>query len=170
MNLDDAQKQKVAEWIKQDLTLSQIQGKLASELDIHMTYMEVRFLMDDLKLNPKDKARAVTMMPTGPAGSSAAAATVGNKGSGPAPGSPAAIGQQPPAAGGGVSLSVDHLARPGALVSGKVTFSDGNSAEWYLDQMGRLGLVPAQQGYRPPQQDLQAFQVQLQDELQKLGM
>jgi hypothetical protein len=170
MNLDDAQKQKVAEWIKQDLTLSQIQSKLASELDVHMTYMEVRFLMDDLKLNPKDKVRAAAVAPTVQAGGSTAAAPAGSQGPAPAKGSPSPAGQQPPGMGGGVSLSVDHLARPGALVSGKVTFSDGNSAEWYLDQMGRLGLVPAQQGYRPPQQDLQAFQVQLQDELQKLGM
>jgi len=55
------------------------------------------------------------------------------------------------------------------VVSGKVTFSDGNSADWYLDQMGRLGLVPGQQGYRPPQADLQTFQEQLQQELQSLG-
>ena len=71
---------------------------------------------------------------------------------------------------GGVSLTVDQLARPGALVSGKVTFSDGKKAEWHLDQFGRLGFVPAQQGYRPSPQDLQEFQLSLQDELQRLGM
>ena len=46
-----------------------------------------------------------------------------------------------------------------ALASGKVTFSDGNRAEWYLDQAGRLGLVPQQQGYRPPAADVQQFQM-----------
>jgi hypothetical protein len=75
-----------------------------------------------------------------------------------------------PAIPGGVSVKVDTVMRPGALVSGKVTFSDGNSAEWYLDQMGRLGLVPGQQGYRPSPADVQAFQEQLQQELQKLGL
>jgi hypothetical protein len=54
-------------------------------------------------------------------------------------------------------------------VSGKVTFSDGNQAEWYLDQAGRLGLVPQQTGYRPPAADVQQFQMALETELSKLG-
>jgi hypothetical protein len=168
MNLDDAQKQKVAAWIAEGLTLSQIQGKLASDLGISMTYMEVRFLIDDLKLKPKDKAPPAAVPTVQSAGASAPAA--GGKSVGPAAASRPPATPEPPLAGGGaVTVSVDHLARPGALVSGKVTFSDGNSAEWYLDQTGRLGLVPAQQGYRPPPQDVQAFQMQLQEELQKLG-
>jgi len=64
---------------------------------------------------------------------------------------------------------VDQLTRPGAVVSGKVTFSDGNSASWYIDQTGRLGVVPEQQGYRPPQADMQQFQAALEAELSKLG-
>src|SRR5262245_47517741 len=55
MNLDDAQKQKVTGWIKEGLKLSEIQCNLASEFGIHLTYMEVRFLVDDLKLTPKDQ-------------------------------------------------------------------------------------------------------------------
>jgi hypothetical protein len=55
------------------------------------------------------------------------------------------------------------------VVSGKVTFSDGMQAEWYLDQMGRLGLVPQQQGYRPPPTDVQQFQMALDAELSKMG-
>jgi hypothetical protein len=66
-------------------------------------------------------------------------------------------------------VTVDQIARPGALVSGKVTFSDGNSAEWYLDQMGRLGLSPQQQGYRPSQTDLMTFQTELQNQLAQMG-
>src|SRR5207247_10426911 len=55
-----------------------------------------------------------------------------------------------PALGSGsVSVAVDKIARLGAVVSGKVTFSDGNTAEWYFDQAGRLGLLPQQPGYRP---------------------
>ena len=73
-------------------------------------------------------------------------------------------------AGGKVSTSLDHIAKPGALVSGKVTFTDGQTAEWYLDQTGRLGMVPPVPGYRPPQADVPVFQQQLQEELAKLGM
>jgi hypothetical protein len=54
MNLDDAQRQKVTEWIAQGLKLSEIQTRLASELGIRLTYMEVRLLVDDLKLTPID--------------------------------------------------------------------------------------------------------------------
>ncbi len=55
------------------------------------------------------------------------------------------------------------------MISGKVTFSDGNTAEWYLDQTGRLGIAPAVQGYRPSQEDVMAFQTELQNALAKLG-
>ena len=66
-------------------------------------------------------------------------------------------------------MTIDQMARPGALVSGKVTFSDGNSAAWYLDQMGRLGLTPQQPGYRPSQEDLLTFQTELQNQLANAG-
>jgi hypothetical protein len=65
---------------------------------------------------------------------------------------------------------VDQIARPGAVVSGKVTFTDGNQAEWHFDQAGRLALVAQQQGYRPPAADLQQFQMALETELSKLGL
>jgi hypothetical protein len=68
-----------------------------------------------------------------------------------------------------VSIKVDQVTRAGALVSGSVTFSDGNAATWYLDQLGRLGLAPKQQGYKPSPTDLQAFQMELQNELARMG-
>ena len=66
-------------------------------------------------------------------------------------------------------MSVDQITRPGAIVSGKVTFSDGQTADWYLDQTGRLGVVPKQQGYKPSPADVQDFQIALQQEVAKLG-
>ena len=68
-----------------------------------------------------------------------------------------------------VSVKVDQIARPGSVVSGKVTFSDGNSADWYFDQTGRLGLVPQAPGYRPSAPDLQEFQAMLDGELNRMG-
>jgi hypothetical protein len=68
-----------------------------------------------------------------------------------------------------VKVSVDQITRAGAVVSGKVTFSDGKSADWYLDQAGRLGLAPQQAGYKPSQPDLLDFQEELQGQLAKLG-
>src|SRR5436190_13241896 len=57
MNLDDAQKKKVTEWIAQGLKLSDIQKLLSAELGLRLTYMEARLLVDDLKLMPKDTER-----------------------------------------------------------------------------------------------------------------
>ena len=168
MNLDEAQRKKVAQWVAEGLKLSEIQNRLDSELGLRMTYIEVRFLVDDLKLTPKDAepAKAAASPLTAPGGAAPAAAPSGAGPRGAAKAKPA----EPAAPAGGVSVSVDHLARAGAVVSGKVTFSDGNRAEWHLDQMGRLGLVPEKQGYRPPASDVQQFQVALDAELSKMGL
>jgi hypothetical protein len=165
MNLDEAQRKKVTEWIGQGLKLSEIQNRLNSEFGLRVTYMEVRLLVDDLKLTPKDieKPKPVESTLTNQAAPPAPQPKNAN-----APAEPLAEPAAP--GGGGVSVSVDHLARPGAVVSGKVTFSDGNRAEWYLDQTGRLGLVAQQPGYRPPPADLQQFQASLETELSKMGL
>jgi hypothetical protein len=147
MNLDEAQRKKVAAWIEEGLKLSDIQKRLEIDLGLRLTYLEVRLLVDDLKLKPKDPPPPLK----------------------PAPKPEDAL-LPPPAAPGKVSVTVDQLARPGALVSGKVKFSDGKTAEWVLDQAGRLGLVPSDKGYKPPAADVQEFQIALQQELQKLGM
>src|ERR1041384_2530856 len=166
--LTDAQKQQVAAWIEQGLKLSQIQNKLAADFGARLTYIEVRFLMDDLKLKPKDPE------PPKPAPAPPAAATA-------IPGSPAkaageaeewdeaALAGPAPAGTSNVKLSIDQVMRPGALVSGKVPFSDGQTAEWYLDQTGRLGLTAKTPGYRQPEADLMIFQTQLQAALASAG-
>lgn len=162
MKLDDAQKQKVSGWIEEGLKLSEIQDKLNSEFGLRMTYMEVRFLIDDLGVKLKDKPQEKPPEP--PAAAAPAAKAPGSPGV--APLGTEAEAEQPP---GKVSVTVDQVTRPGALVSGKVTFSDGKDAEWYLDQMGRLGLAPKEQGYKPSQDDLMEFQMELQNELARLG-
>ena len=167
MNLDESQRKKVAEWIAQGLKLSDIQNRLASELGLRMTYMDVRFLVDDLKLTPKDTEPAKPSQSV-LAGTGAPPQTGTGAQSAP-PKAAAPASTSPPAAAGSVSVSVDQLARPGAAVSGKVTFSDGNRAEWYLDQMGRLAMAPEKQGYRPPAGDIQQFQAALETELSRMG-
>lgn len=168
MNLDEAQRSKVAEWIAQGLKLSDIQNRLASEFRITMTYMDVRLLVDDLKLVPKDiePSKPIDSPLAGPAATPPPAATSPKGRPGPAGPKPAPPGGSP----GSVSVAVDEIARPGTVVSGKVTFSDGNSALWQFDEMGQLRLAPEQAGYRPPAADLQQFQMALETELSKLGM
>jgi hypothetical protein len=156
MQLTDEQKQRVAAWIAEGLKLSDIQNRLGEEFGLRLTYMDTRLLVDDLKLMPKDPPP-----PPAPKPEEAAAAAA------PSALSPESV--TPPAGAGKVSLSVDTLARPGTIVSGSVTFTDGKKAAWYLDQTGRLGVVPESQGYRPPAGDVEEFQALLDRELAKMG-
>lgn len=159
MNLNDDQKQTVKGWVESGLKLSDIQKKIGEELGVHLTYMEVRFLVDDLKVIPKDPPKPVAPVLPAKKGAEPEKAIVGAD-----PLKAAAAART-----GGVSVSIDQVTRPGSMVSGKVTFSDGNNAEWYLDQFGRLGLAPKVEGYRPSPQDLTTFQTELQKELQRAG-
>jgi hypothetical protein len=147
MNLDETQRKKVAQWIDEGLKLAEIQKRLETEFGLRVTYLDVRLLVDDLKLKPKDPVPLPKP---------------------PEPAAPEIPGAATPT--GKVSIAVDQLTRPGALISGKTTFSDGKSAEWYLDQAGRLGVVPTEKGYKPSPQDVQEFQMALQMELQKQGL
>ena len=156
MNLTEEQRQRVTAWILEGAKLSEIQNRLLSEFKLKFTYMEVRLLVDDLKLTPKDPEPPKVVAP--PAADPAKLTVEKN----PAP--------EGTLAASGVSVSVDQLAKPGAIVSGKVTFSDGQTADWLLDQTGRLGVVPKQAGYKPSAADVQDFQTALQAEIAKLGL
>ncbi len=59
---------------------------------------------------------------------------------------------------------------PGAIASGSVTFSDGVTGNWIVDQYGRPGFTKiSKEGYRPSPDDAQAFMQELNLALQKLG-
>jgi len=147
--LSDDQKATIRQWADEGATMADIQRRLGEELGIRATYMETRFVILDLGLTLKEEVKKVEPKPE---------ATV--------PGETAAA---PPAAAGGVSVTIDELAVPGAVVSGKATFADGQRALWYLDQMGRLGLDPDVAGYRPSREDVAEFQRQLSLMLRDTG-
>lgn len=145
MSLNEEQTEALKAWVREGLSLSDIQKRLESEFQIRITYMDLRFMVDDLDLE---------VAPTAPKFDDPKATAVG----GPAP------------VPGKVSVSLDKVSRPDALVSGQVTFSDGMTAQWSLDQMGRLSLNPRQADYRPSQDDLQDFQAELSEAVRKSGM
>jgi hypothetical protein len=153
--LDENQKTAVASWIQEGLSPAQIQNRLAEEFGIRLTFMDVKLLVGDLNLVPMDKEEETPVAP--PAEPEAALAE--------AAGSAEAL----PAGKGGISLSVDQLTKPGAIVSGTAVFSDGTKATWYLDQMGRMGIGGTPPGYRPSPEDMKEFQTALERELVKLG-
>ena len=138
MSLTEDQRASISKWIEEGASLSDIQKRLKEEFQLSLTYLETRLLADDLKLRLKEPERTIEPLPL------------------PTPDKAAS------APGGKVSVTVDQITRPGAMVSGRTTFSDGQSAEWYLDQTGRLGLNPSTPGYRPSQQDVMDFQIELE--------
>ena len=164
MNLTDEQRQQVAAWISAGAKLSEVQNRLASEFGVKLTYMEARFLVDDLKLTPKDPEPPKVVAPPAAAPAPASPLTATPV---PAAEASAADAVLPPVSK--VSVTVDQITKPGTVISGKVNFSDGQTAEWYLDQTGRLGVVPKVAGYKPSAADVQQFQLALQQEVAKLG-
>jgi len=61
---------------------------------------------------------------------------------------------------GTTSVEVNKIARPGAVLSGSVKFGSGASAEWVLDQLGRIALTNAKG--KPDEEDIKEFQAELQ--------
>jgi hypothetical protein len=76
-----------------------------------------------------------------------------------------------PAGASNVTVAVDQVTlMPGALASGTVTFSDGVTGKWVVDQYGRPGFTEVSKpGYRPSNPDAQAFMQELSAALQKRG-
>mgnify|MGYP001216092278 CR=1 FL=1 len=178
MNLTPEQKQAVASWIAAGDSLSAVQNKLSSEFKISLTYRDVRFLVDDLNLElkdtaPKIDASDVTKASVPPAAPAAAPdgdrATLDDEDEIPADNFPEDDATAAPAGAGSVSVEIDRVVRPGAVVSGSVTFSDGVSGKWALDQYGRLMLDTGKPGYQPSAPDVQAFQRELSTQLQRHG-
>jgi hypothetical protein len=142
MALDIMQKSALASWIREGVTLSEAQKRIESEFGIRLTYMEVRFIVDDLDLELQSAGPAFTEP----------------------------LRNEPPAAPGKVRVSLDKIRRPNALLSGSVVFSDGHAAQWQLDQMGRFTMNPSTPGYQPTQDDMMAFQSELQTVAEQAGL
>ncbi|HEY4246310.1 MAG TPA: hypothetical protein VGM64_05600 [Lacunisphaera sp.] len=178
MTLTPEQKQTVATWVAAGDNLSVVQKKLSEQFKISLTYMDVRFLVDDLGLElknaaPKADASDVTKAPAASTALPRAPAT-NEPGDGDLPGDDLADSETAdptaaPIGAGSLTLELDRIMRPGTAVSGTVTFSDGVSGKWALDHHGRLMLDTAQKGYQPSAPDVQAFQRELQSQLQRQG-
>ncbi len=197
MNLTPEQKQAVASWVAAGDSLSVVQQKLTADFKLSMTYRDVRFLVDDLNLELKDAAPKVdandvskTPPPPAPAPRAAppekkgfldkAKEKLGLTKEEPAPaaadlaeaeGLDEEFDDLPPAGATNVSVNVDKIVlMPGALASGSVTFSDGVTGKWVVDQYGRPGFTQiSKEGYRPNPTDAQAFMQELSATLQKQG-
>ncbi|HWZ95051.1 MAG TPA: hypothetical protein VNW30_07640 [Opitutaceae bacterium] len=173
MTLTPEQKQTVSSWVAAGDNLSTVQKKLSEQFQLSLTYMDVRFLVDDLGLELKNAAPKL-------------ATDIGKAPSADPAGGPAAATEEPagedladdaedfaaPPGGGAVKITVDNVTLlPNALASGTVIFSDGVTGKWIVDNMGRPGMTEiSQPGYRPSPADAQAFMQELSRSLQKKGL
>jgi hypothetical protein len=190
MTLTPEQTQAIAAWVAAGDNISAVQKKLSEQFQLSMTYRDVRFLVDDLNLELKDAApqvdtRDVTKAQVerpAPAGAPEMPAAGEKKGFFDKAKEKLGLGKDepdeaeefedlPPEGPSTVSVSVDKVSLiPGSLASGTVTFSDGVTGKWVVDQYGRPGFTQVSQpGYRPSPADAQAFMQELSRALQKRG-
>ena len=130
------------QWAAEGATMSDLQRHLKDDFGVSITYMDTRFVILDLGIKLLEEPKVEPKVEEKPA----------------------------PVPTGVVTTTMDTLTLPGAMVSGKVTFSDGETAVWMLDQTGRPGLDPDTSGYRPTQEDIVEFQKQLRALIQKSGL
>lgn len=137
------QKQEISKWVQEGMGLSDIQKKINTDFGVVMTYMDVRFLVDDLNLDLVEEEEPVA-----------------------SPDPQDDLASEPEAVqSSGVRLEVDGVTPPGAMASGSVTFSDGESKKWSIDQFGRLALTGGTEDYKPSDEDVMEFQKQLEASL-----
>ena len=183
MILSEEQINCVKSWVADGASISDVQKRLKDEFSIVMTYMDTRFLIDDLDAElvsapdvPEEVVPDISAEQTSVADSEQVA---------PADYQDAYSQQQPedypepeyapqedvqPQGVPNVKVSVSPIQRPDCIVSGDVVFSDGSSAEWRIDRMGQLGIVPSNPSMNPPQEEIIEFQRQLQALLSQQGM
>ena len=137
----------MASRIAEGISLSDIQNEVNEKFQLSMTYMDIRILAAGLDIDWQAKA--------------AAKAEEEKKEEENAP-EEAAPAEAPAApADGKTVVEISKLMRPGTALSGSVKFASGSTADWYIDQTGRLGLENLV-GNQPTQEDIQQFQVELE--------
>jgi hypothetical protein len=174
MDLSEQQKQAIREWVASGASLSDVQRNLKTEFGVAMTYIDVRLLVLDLGAAVKDKPEAKPARTAPPQPTHEEAGHIVDLDEEMPTENDAVplddgMTEEQEGMGGTVTLSIDSLVVPGAMVSGTVTFSDGTKARWLIDQQGRFGIDPETPGYRPSPADMQDFQMQLRVELQRKG-
>lgn len=178
--LTDEQKNSLAEWAAEGATLNDIQDRLKQTYGLVLTYFDTRLLVLESGVQLRDKKKEEAEKEAARAAQQVAEQVAA---AGQSQTDSAAYGDEDGSAdeddsydnqanftgeddfsttGNNVSVELDSLAIPGTMVSGKVTFSDGIRAGWQFDQMGRLSLRDAPQGYQPSPADISSFQQQLQ--------
>ena len=155
----------MAEELRKGVSLSEIQKLVNERFDQRLTYMEIRILASELDsvdwkaLDPRARAEAAKK-------AREEAEAQEKKAEDGAAETAAPDENAAPAGKGGTVVELSKLARPGMMLSGTVKFASGSTAEWYVDQMGRLGLENLK-GEKPTPEDIEAFQIELENVARK---
>lgn len=144
----------VRQWAGEGVDLNGIQKRLAAECGVHLTYMDVRFLLLDHGIEIATAAAPEPEKQPEPSAPAASAAE-------PAPATEAGQPGKP-------AVTLDELTLPGTLISGKVAFASGTRGGWQIDQLGRFAWNDLQG--QPTPEELQAFQVELTQILSRGGV
>ncbi len=140
MNPEDLTPEQVAtirSWAEAGLDLNAIQKKLHEELQLKLTFMDTRFLLQDLDIVIKqsEPVKAPEESAVDPV---------------PAPAPQMAKTQ----------VTVDEVTPPHSVMAGKVLFRSGAQGVWNFDRTGRLNWEPTIG--EPTDDDLREFETELQ--------
>jgi hypothetical protein len=171
MALNTEQKQLVTNWVVAGDSLSTIQKKIIETFKLSMTYMDVRFLVDDLNLMLKDAPAKKSTDLSQPSSDTSSAELESNPEDEIPPDALTDTADDTPRAEGSAIVTVDKITLiPGAIASGTVAFSDGVTGKWIIDNQGRPGFTEiSKPDYSPRPEDAQAFMRELSAAMQSRG-
>lgn len=176
MKLTEDQITTIKSWIESGDDLGKIQNQINESFDINLTYLETRFLLSDLKIELNEDEEEEEEEPVDETlaeiqdSDNITENTEEPEQQEPLSGDPEKEETDEGAQSTNINVSVDSITQPQCVISGKVTFSDGQLASWWFDQMGQLGLNPDQEGYTPSREDVAVFQVELRKVLAEQGL
>ena len=144
MKLTEDQITTIKSWIESGDDLGKIQNQINESFDINLTYLETRFLLSDLKIElnedeeEEEEQEPVDEPVDEPSAEIQDSENVSENTEEPE--------QQEPPSGDlekeetdesaqptNINVSVDSITQPQCVISGKVTFSDGQLASWWFD-------------------------------------
>lgn len=128
----------VRQWAADGVDLNGIQKRLQTECGVHLTYMDVRFLLLDHGIE---------------------IATEQPQPDSPEPNEADTPEPIPASSSTGVHVALDDLQLPGTLLSGKASFPGGAHGAWQIDQLGRFGW--SELSGQPSPEEMRDFQQEL---------
>lgn len=140
--LSEEQISSIRAWAAAGAQLPEIQLRMKEQFGLSVTYMDTRFVVLDLGIELVEEKKGEALPEI----------------------------KEKPIPTGMVKVTMDSIAIPGALVSGRAVFSDGEAAIWMLDQTGRPALDPDTAGYQPTKEDIIEFQKQLRALIESTGL